>query len=68
MRYYVHDKMLVHEDNSLVEDIEFLIDDALERYGWDNDDKDESSLFVRNYELERDYEVIKVFDEWHGAD
>lgn len=68
LRYYVHDKFLVHEDDSLVEDIDFLIGDTLERYGWDNDDKDESSLFVRNYELERDFEVIKVFDEWHGAD
>ena len=66
LRFYIQDKILVHEDDSIVEDPEFLIDDALDRYGWADDDKDESSLYVRNYKLQRDYEVMKVYDEWHG--
>lgn len=68
LRFYIQDKMLVHENDELVEDPEFLLDDALDRYGWADDDKDESSLYVRNYKLQRDYEVVKMYDEWHGAD
>lgn len=68
LTFYVQDKMLVHENGELVEDIPFLIDDALDRYGWADDDKDESPLYVRNYGLMRDYDIQKVFDEWHGAD
>lgn len=66
LRFYIEDKMLVHENDELVEDPEFLLDDALDRYGWADDDKDESSLYVRNYKLQRDYEVVKMYDEWHG--
>ncbi|MBO7450444.1 MAG: hypothetical protein J6U54_08740 [Clostridiales bacterium] len=68
LRFYIQDKMLVHENDELVEDPEFLLDDALDRYGWADDDKDESSLYVRNYKLQRDYEVVKMYDEWHGAE
>lgn len=66
LRFYIQDKILVHENDELVEDSEFLLDDALDRYGWADDDQDEGSLYVRNYKLQRDYEVIKVYDEWHG--
>jgi gas vesicle protein len=66
LRFFIEDKMLVHENNELVEDPEFLLDDALDRYGWADDDKDANSLFVRNYKLQRDYEVMKVYDEWYG--
>ena len=68
LTFYVKDKMLVHENGELVEDVSFLIDDALDRYGWADDDDEEEPLYVRNYGLMRDYDIQKVFDEWHGAD
>lgn len=68
LKFYVHDHMLVHENGELVEDVEFLLDDALDRYGWADNDEDEDPLYVRNYGLQRDYDVQKEFDEWHGAD
>lgn len=64
LRYYVHDKTLVHEDESIVDDPAFLLGDALDRYGWADDDEEEEDLYVRNYKLQRDYEVVKVFDEY----
>ena len=66
LKFYVKDHMLVHENGELVEDPEFLLDDALDRYGWADDDADEDALLVRNYALQRDYDVQKIMDEWHG--
>lgn len=68
LKFYAHDKMLIHEDGELVEDVEFILGDALDRYGWADDDTDEDPLYVRNYALQRDYDVEKILDEWHGAD
>lgn len=66
LTYYVYDKTLVHEDNTLVDDPAFLLGDALERYGWADDDECIDALYVRNYKLQRDLEVIKVFGEYDG--
>lgn len=66
LRYFVQDKFLVHEDGTIVDEPHDLLDDALDRYGWADDDSDDSEMFVRNYGLQRDYEVVKEFDEWKG--
>jgi hypothetical protein len=66
LKFYAHDKILIHEDGELVEDVEFLLGDALDRYGWADDDSDEDPLYARNYALQRDYDVEKILDEWHG--
>ncbi len=65
LMYYVYDKTLVHEDDTLVDDIAFLVGDALDRYGWADNDEDEEPLYVRNYKLQKDFEVIKVMDEYN---
>ena len=64
LKFYVEDRTLVHEDGNLVDDIEFLIGDALDRYDWANNDEEESDLYVRNYKLQRDYEITKIFGEY----
>lgn len=64
LSYYVEDGFLVHEDDEIVDDVEFLIGDALDRYGWRYDDLDDTNLYVRNYKLQRDYEIIKVIAEF----
>ena len=58
LTYYVQDQTLVHEDGTIVDDEAFLLGDALDRYGWRDDDEDENALYVRNYKLQRDYEVV----------
>lgn len=62
MLFYQHDRILVHEDETIVDDVTFLIGDALDRYGWA--DNDEECLYVRNYKLQRDYEIIKKYEEY----
>jgi hypothetical protein len=64
LTYYVQDQTLVHEDGTVVDDEAFLIGDALDRYGWRDDDENEDALYCRNYKLQKDYEVIKVMDEY----
>lgn len=64
LTYYVKDQTLVHEDQSIVDDKDFLIGDALDRFGWRDDDEDESPLYVRNYKIQKDFEIIKVFGEY----
>ena len=62
LTFYQQDRVLVHEDETLVDDINFLIGDSLDRYGWADDDDD--VLYVRNYKLQRDYEIIKKYEEY----
>lgn len=64
LKYYVHDHTLVHEDESIVDDPAFLVGDAIDRYGWGDNDEEEGDLYVRNYRLQRDYEIVKIFDEY----
>ena len=64
LTYYVYDKTLTHEDESLVDDVDFLIGDALDRYGWADNDEEQDALYVRNYKLQKDFEIIKVMDEY----
>ena len=64
LTYYVEDQTLVHEDKTIVDDPDFLIGDALDRYGWRDDDEDEGNLYCRNYKLQKDFEIVKVFGEF----
>lgn len=64
LRFYVEDRTLVHEDETIVDDPDFLLGDALDRYGWADNDEENEDLYVRNYKLQRDYEVTKVYDEY----
>ena len=64
LTYYVYDKTLTHEDGSIVDDVNFLIGDALDRYGWADDDENEDALYVRNYKLAKDFEIVKVMEEY----
>lgn len=64
LTYYVYDQTLIHEDESIVDDEAYLLGDALDRYGWRDDDEDESPLYCRNYHLQKDFEVVKVFAEY----
>lgn len=64
LTYYVYDQTLVHEDDSIVDDEAYLLGDALDRYGWRDDDEDVNPLYCRNYHLQKDFEVVKVFAEY----
>ena len=65
INYYVEDKMLVHEDETIVDDVAFLVGDALDRYGWADDDSNEDALYVRNYRIQKDFEIVKIFGEFY---
>lgn len=64
LTYYVMDKTLVHEDGTVVDDESFLIGDALERYNWADSDEDNLPLYVRNYRIAKDFEIVKVMGEY----
>lgn len=64
LTYYVYDKTLCHENGDIVDDVEYLIEDALDRYGWADNDEDTDALYVRNYKIQKDFEIVKVLDEY----
>lgn len=64
LTYYVYDKTLCHENGDIVDDVEYLVEDALDRYGWADNDEDTDALYVRNYKIQKDFEIVKVLDEY----
>lgn len=64
LTYYVYDKTLCHENGDIVDDPSFLLGDALDRYGWADDDSDTEALYCRNYAISKDFEVVKVLGEY----
>lgn len=60
--YYTDDETLATEEDEIVDDISGLIGDALTKYGFINNDG-EDSIYVRNERRGTDYEIIKV----HGS-
>ena len=64
LTYYVMDKTLIHEDGTIVDDESFLIGDSIERYGWGDDDEVLDPLYVRNYRIAKDFEIVKVMGEY----
>lgn len=60
--YYTDDETLATEEDEIVDDVSGLIGDALTKYGFINNDE-EDSIYVRNERRGADYEIIKV----HGS-
>lgn len=60
--YYTDDETLATEEDEIVDDISGLIGDALTKYGFINNNE-EDSIYVRNECRGTDYEIIKV----HGS-
>ena len=60
--YYTDDETLATEEDEIVDDISGLIGDALTKYGFINNNE-EDSIYVRNERRGTDYEIIKV----HGS-
>lgn len=60
--YYTDDETLATEEDEIVDDVSGLIGDALTKYGFINNDG-EDSIYVRNERRGTDYEIIKV----HGS-
>jgi len=61
--YYTEDQVLVTaDDNEPVDDVERLIGDALDKYGFRNND--EKVIYVRNFSRGTDYEIAKYNFAW----
>lgn len=57
--YYTEDGQMVTENDELVDDPSLFIGDALNKYGFT--DNDEKRIFVMNYSQDTVYEVEKIF-------
>ena len=62
LEYYVEDNVLCDEEGDAIEDVERCVGDALEKYGFK--DNDEQSLYVRNPSYGVDYVIVKVFGSY----
>lgn len=62
--YYLDDGALVNEKDEEIDEYELMIGNALTKYGFDTND--EHSIYVRNPNLEMDYEIIKVYQAFSG--
>ena len=60
--YYQGNDTLTTDDDELVDDREALVGSCMEQYGYE--DSEEKTIFVRNYKLETDYEIIKIFGDF----
>lgn len=63
--FYRDDGILTTEDDEIIEDPEEILDDALDKYGFR--DNNESAIYVRNYKLETDFEILKMNDSYQKA-
>ncbi len=62
--YYADDDTLVTEDDEIIVDVYTVVGNLLDEYDFKTNE--EETIYIRNYFLETDYEVIKVcgsFDE-----
>ena len=59
LNYFTEDEILASPENEEIEDVFGLIGDTIQRSGFNRND--EKVIYVRNYELSRDYEIAKVF-------
>lgn len=60
--YYVYDDVLATEDEEEVTDVNSLVGDALDKFGFR--DNNEEVIYVRNFVLMTDYEIIKAWAEF----
>lgn len=61
--YYTEDGAVVTDDDEELDAYEINIGNALTKYGFDKND--EHSIYVRNPNLEMDYEIIKVYQAFN---
>lgn len=59
LKYYSYDDALVTDANEELFDQDYYVGDALTKYGFKDDDS-QRDIYVRNYALGIDYEIIKV--------
>lgn len=58
LQYYFDDDILATEEDEEIDDVERVLGDTLDKYGFRNND--ESVIYVRNLSMGTDYEVFKV--------
>lgn len=58
LQYYFDDDILATEEDEEIDDVERILGDSLDKYGFRNND--ESVIYVRNMAMGTDYEVFKV--------
>lgn len=63
--YYTEDGALINDKEEEIEDYEFMLGNALTKFGFDHND--EHSIYVRNPNMEMDYEIIKVYSAFKDS-
>lgn len=58
--YYMGDGVLANEEEEELTDAETFVGDALHKYGFADEDNDETEIYVMNYALDTCYTVTKV--------
>ena len=58
--YYVDDGTLVTEDDEIIVDIDTVVGNLLDEFK----SNEEELIYIRNYFLETDYEVYKIFSSF----
>lgn len=61
--FYYYDNTLTDEDDNVIDDPRELLGDALTKYGF-SDTEDEDEIYVVNYQLEKVYEIQKMYDNY----
>lgn len=61
--FYMGNQVLANERDDIVDDIPHLIGDSLTKYGFDSND--ERGIYVRNSNVGKDYEIIKIFGDFN---
>lgn len=64
--YYVHDDTLATEEEEMIDDVERVVGDALDKYGFRENDEDE--IYVRNFSEMTDYRITKMFSSFSGLE
>lgn len=60
--YYQGNDILTTDSDEVVEDRDAMVGNCMTKFGFE--DSDEKSIYVRNYEQETDYEIIKIFGDF----
>lgn len=61
--YYMEDGAVVNDNDEEIDTYETMLGNTLTKYGFDKND--EHSIYVRNPNLEMDYEIIKVYQAFN---
>ena len=60
--YYVGDETLATEEEEIIRNVDQVVGDALDKYGFR--ENDESIIYVRNLDFSTDYEIEKVYSRF----